>query len=295
MRRINLFVLAIVAAVIPASVTLSGTPQDPRPIAAPTCDRTTITADSYRLTTEAQARNVLRTSERWWEPYGLWQDARDVGDLNEASTELAERAQESDEQNLLAAGYLARQYVVMAVDAQKAERQWRRVIDNGGAIVWTGTLYEVDPRSFFLLAFDANGIRVYRFTQLAGEVHTHFGVPDYPTSDRVEFWRALGGCLPSGVDPEATIPWASVRALRATSWTLRFDLRDKVAIASDRRQQRTDDTLEVNLHPASGAVDFRFGMTPFGNVPLRADPAAYHMRVRQMLVTVFDGAKRIGS
>jgi hypothetical protein len=263
--------------------------QERSPTSAPaaTCDESSIDSESYKLTTEAQALNVMRPRDRWWEPYGIWKGPREIGDLNDASTRLAERARELDDRNLLAHGYLARQYVVMAIDAQKAETEWRRVIDGGGAVVWTASLYDVDPRSFFVLAFDAKGIRVYRFAQLAGELRTRFGVPEFPGPDRIEFWRALGGCVPQNTDADVTIPWSNVRELRVTAWTLRFELRDRVTITSDRRKQRTDDTIEVNLHPAVGEVDFRFGMTPWGARAVGADPAAYHQRVKQLLTTTF--------
>jgi hypothetical protein len=277
MRRISFFGVAIVAATVSGSVSLSSAPQDA------TCDQSAINPESYKLTTEAQSYNALRPRGRWWEPYGLWNDPGEIGNLNDASTRLAERAKELDERNLLAHGYLARQYVVMAVDANKAEEEWRRVIDGGGAITWTSTLFDVDPRSYFVLAFDKSGIRVFRFSQLAGELRTHFGVPDFPGPDRVEFWRAMGGCLPADLDPELQVPWTSVRELRPTAWTLRVELRDRVTIASDRRKQRTDDTLELNLHPYTGEVDFRFGMTPRGPRPVGADPGAYHVRVKQMV------------
>jgi hypothetical protein len=292
MRRIGLFSFVALAALASVSP-LAARQQSPKPPVDATCDEASIEADSYELTTTAQARNALRPREPWWEPYGLWKNPREIGDLNEASTRLAERAKELDERNLLAHGYLARQYVVMAVDATKAEGEWRRVIDGGGAIVWTATLYEVDPRSYFVLAFDPRGIRMFRFASLAGELRTHFGVPDFPDADRVDFWRALGGCLPVDAAPEAEIRWSGVRQLRATTWTLRFELKDKLTIRSDRGRRRTDDTLEVNLHPRTGEVDFRFGMTPFGRPPVGADPAAYHQRVKQMIVTMFDPEKRM--
>ena len=109
---------------------------------------------------------------------------------------LAERAKEIDDGNLLADGYLARQYVALAVDAQKAEDAWKQVLDHGGAIVWTATLDDVDARSFFVVAFDRRGIRLFRFGEMAGPLRTHFGVPDFPGPERTDFWRALGGCLP---------------------------------------------------------------------------------------------------
>jgi hypothetical protein len=50
-----------------------------------------------------------------------------------------------------------------------------------------------------------------------------------------------------------------------------------------------EDTIEVNLHPAVGEIDFRFGMTPWGARPVGADPAAYHQRVKQMLEGLENG------
>ncbi len=237
--------------------------------------------------------NVLRPRSPWWEPYGIWQEPREIGTLNQGAVRLAERAKELDERNLLAEGYLARQYVVMAVDADKAEASWQRVLDNGGAIVWTASLYEIDARSFFAVAFDRRGVRIFTFSQLAGELRTHFGVPDFPGSDRIEFWRALGGCLPANAVPEAEFTWADVRDLRVTKWMLRFELQNKVEITSDRGQRRADSSLEMALHGQTGAADFRFAMTPFPR-PVGADPAAYQVRVRQMLLKFFDPDGRLG-
>ena len=258
--------------------------------AGATCDADAIAPESYRLTTEAQALNVLRPREPWWEPYGLWRPPREIGDINQGALRLAERASEIDARNLLAHGYLARQRVVLAVDARKAEEAWTRVLDNGGAVVWTATLHELDPRSFFVLAFDRRGIRVYRFGALAGDVDMPFGLPRFPDADRVEFWRALGGCLPPGVAPEVEIPWSAVREVRPTRRALRFELADRVTIASDRGRRRSDDSLEVTLHGRSD-VDPRFVLGPFARAPWRGgggvDPEAYTFRVRQMLTTVF--------
>jgi hypothetical protein len=280
MLRVALFPLA--AAVLLVSV-VHGRSQPAVSGVSATCDESSIAGESYRLTTEAQAHNVLRPRDRWWEPYGIWNGPREIGHPNEASIRLAERAKELDESNLLAHGYLARQYVVMAIDAEKAKTEWSRVVAGGGAITWTASLYEVDPRSYFLFAFDRRGIRVFRFAQLAGELRTHFGVPDFPGPDRIEFWRALGGCLPANTSAEVEIPWSSVREIGVTPWTVRFDLRDRVKITSDRRRQRIDDTLEVNLHPGVGEIDFRLNMTPFGTRVVGAAPDAYHQRVKQML------------
>lgn len=286
MRRVVPLLAAVVCAGLFAS-TVSAI-QDPQPAPAPpaTCDAAAIDPDSYRLTTEAQALNVLRPREPWWEPYGLWKNPREIGDVNAASLRLAERAIELDDRNLLAHGYLARQRVVMAIDARKAEESWARVLDNGGAITWTATLPKVDPRAFFVLAFDRSGIRIFRFTQLAGEVPERFGFQEFPEPEQVDFWRALGGCLPAAAAPEAAIPWSQVREIRTSTRALRFELTSPAAIASDVRSPRRDDSIDVILHRRSG-VDPRFAMGPFGPRPYWGwggpDPEAYLLRVRQML------------
>jgi hypothetical protein len=260
-----------------------------------TCDPAGIDPDSYRLTTEAQALNVLRPREPWWEPYGVWKGPREIGTVNAGALRLAERARELDDRNLLAHGYLARQRVVEAVDAGQAEEAWTRVLDDGGAIVWTATLPEVDARAFFALAFDRQGIRIFRFAQLAGPLTVRFGFQEFPREDRVDFWRALGGCLPAGVAPEAELPWSAVREVRTTRRTLRFELSDRITIASDRGRRRTDATLDVLLH-GQNDVDARFVMTRFGPRaygPPPTDAGAYLLRVQQMLTKVFGVRSRI--
>lgn len=291
MRRVR--VLAVLTAIVTAFVAIPHA-QDPppAPIGSATCDPAQINPDSYRLTTEAQAWNIIRPREPWWEAYGIWKSPREVGDLNEGATRLAEEARRVDSRNLLAHSILARQYVVEAVDAQKAEAEWQTTIDNGASIVWTATLYDVDPRSFFIAAFDQKGIRLYRFGQLGSRLRTHFGVPEFPGPDEVGFWRTLGGCPPPDVPPQLEIPWTSVRAIEVTDWTLRFRLADKVTIESDRGSRRTLDKMNVNVHGQVGAFDFRFGMTPYGRRPIFARPNGvaathYEERVKQMLVKFF--------
>jgi hypothetical protein len=294
MRRISVFLLAAAGAAVLFTSPLSARQQSLTSRSG-TCDESAINVESYRLTTEAQALNVLRPREPWWEPYGIWKRPGEIGEINEASVRLAERAKELDDNNLLAHAHLARQYVVLAIDANKAEDEWRRVIESGGAIVWTASLYDVDPRSFFVIAFDGDGIRIFRFSPLAGELRTHFGVPEVPGTDRIEFWRALGGCIPADTPVEAEIPWSNVREIRVTPFSLRFELHDRVTVTSDRGRRRTDDTLEMNLHPHTALADFRLGMTPFGRgpfgppPPVSANPAAFHQRVKQ-LIRVLQGA-----
>jgi hypothetical protein len=259
-----------------------------------TCDVDAIAPRSYQLTTEAQALNLLRPRDPWWERFGI-DNPRELGNVNEGAVVLAERARELDNRNLLAHGYLARQYVVTATDAGKAEDAWRTVLDNGGAIVWTATLDRIDPRGYFVLAFDNRGIRIFRFIDLAGAVRTHFGVPDIPMPEREIFWRALGGCIPPGIPPAVEIPWSSVREIRPTTSSLRFKLGERITIESDNRRRRTDDEVEVRLHWRTGSVDPRVAMgwygPPFGPRSVEADPGTYHLRVLQMLETFFRGGR----
>lgn len=289
--RLALSSTALVIALAAASVPIRGaSAQEPPSTAVATCDASVIDPESYRLTTEAQALNMLRPREPWWEPYGIWKGPHEIGTVNQGALRLAERARELDDRNLLAHGYLARQMVVAAVEAQQAEGEWRRVLDNGGAVVWTATLPEIDLRSFFVLAFGPQALQVFRFTQIAGPVPTAFGFQDFPDPNREDFWRALGGCLPEGVSPEAEIPWSLVRDIRTSRRTLRFELHDAVTIRSDRGNRREDDVVEVMLHGQRDR-DPRFGMSPFRPWPgygePRVDPEAYLLRVRQMLQTFF--------
>jgi hypothetical protein len=298
MRRISALAVALIATAALFSLDLRAIQQLPAASGAATCDPALIKPDSYRLTTEAQAFNASRPREPWWEPYGIWKGPREIGDLNDGATTLAERAKELDDTNLLAHGQLARQYVVMAVDARKADDAWQRVLDSGGAVVWPATLYDVDPRSLFVFAFDRKSIRIFRLGQLAGELDTHFGVPELPGHEQVDFWRALGGCLPSNVAPEAEIAWSEITEIGGHSWALRFELARKVGVRSDRGHGRNDDVLEVALHGQPGFVDYRFAMTRFGPRPLFArpagpDPVLYQERVRHMLAKSFDPEGRI--
>ena len=297
MRRVVPFALSVAAAAALFSADVEAVRHSPSGQSA-TCESSRIKPDSYRLVTEAQALNVLRPREPWWEPFGVWKTQREIGDLNEGATALAERARELDDTNLLAHGQLARQYLVMAIDARKAEDAWTRVLDNGGAVAWTATLYEIDPRSLFVIAFDRKSMRIYRFRQLAGEVDEHFGVPEFPGPEQADFWRALGGCLPSNIAPAAEISWSDVEEIEATNWTLRFELAQKVSLTSDRGSRRNDESLEITLHVQPGAVDYRFAMTPYRPRPFffrRAgpDPLLFQERVRHTLVKFVDPAGRI--
>ena len=142
----------------------------------------------------------------------------DLDDPNSTATDIAEHARRLDDRNLMAHAQLARQYVIEGVDARHADEEWRRVLASGGAIAWTATLYDVDARSYFVVAFDCAGIRIYRMGQLAGPLQTRFGgVFELPGPERETFWKAVSGCLPAEVVPEASVSWTEVtRSRRGT-------------------------------------------------------------------------------
>lgn len=290
MRRVSFLILFVTVITALVSLDIEAVPQPSTPSPSATCDPAVIKPDSYRLTTEAQAFNILRPRDPWWEPYGVWKSPREIGDMNEGAMALAEKARELDDANLLAHGQLAREYLVRGIDARKAEDAWTRVLDGGGAVVWTATLHEVDPRSLFVVAFDRKSLRIFRLGELAGNLETHYGIPELPEPEQVDFWRALGGCLPPDATPEADIPWSDVTRISANNWMLRFELARKVSLRSDRGRGRDDDSLEVTLHGQSGPVDFRFAMGPY---PTSSDPALFQERVRQTLVKFVDPQRRI--
>ena len=68
MRRISAFALAIVAGAAVFSLDVQADQQQLIAAGAATCDQGRIDPASYRLTTEAQALNVLRPREPGWEP-----------------------------------------------------------------------------------------------------------------------------------------------------------------------------------------------------------------------------------
>ena len=266
--------------------------------ARPTCDAAAIDPDSYALTTRVQALVVTQDRSRWWERFSIAKAASDLQDLNTGSMFAAERAAELDPRNLLAHAVLARQYVVLGIDASRAEQEWRAVLDNGGAIVWTATLYDVDVKSYFLLAFDRQALRVYRFGDLANPIETRLGMPKFPGPERERLWRAWAGCIDVTARPEATIPWSDVDEVKAGNWVLYFKLARKVRIGSDNGKSANLNEIKVNLHGGTPSLDVRVVRDP--DDPWKTDfrtvgigPLAYQERVRRTLVKFVDPVGRI--
>ena len=263
-----------------------------------TCDAGQINPDSYWLTTAAQAAIVTEDRAAWWERFSVAKAANDLRDLNWGSLIAAERALEIDPTNLLAHAVLARQYVVLGIDADRAWQEWRAVLDNGGAVVWTASLYDVDVKSYFLFAFDRQALRVYRFGEVASPFQTHLGMPKFPGAERERLWRAWAGCVDPAAKPEATIPWTDVREIQAGNWVLYFKLMHKVAIASDNGKRSDLDQIKVNLHGGTPMLETRVNRDP--DDPWKIDvrttgigPLAYQERVRRTLVKFADPDGRI--
>jgi hypothetical protein len=264
-----------------------------------TCDPAQLRETSYRLTTEAQALNLTRPRTQWWDAFditlGPYRDA--LADINEASLAIAERALEIDSHNMLAHAQIARQLFVLGEDGDRARAEIARIFDAGGAIVWTATLYDVDAHDYFLMAFSATGIRVYRFGEAAGSFERHLGVPEFPGPEAIGLWRALGGCL-GGLRAEADVSWAEVYEIKAGNYVVYFKFSRPVRVSGDRGRTKTLDEFKVALHGAIGTVEHH--VTPDtrpGEPPsvrgIGIGPTAYQDRIRRTLVAIVDPAGRI--
>jgi hypothetical protein len=263
-----------------------------------TCDATLLDSDSYALTVQAQADIVTGQRSSWWDGFLVGKHAADLADLNASSKDAAEHALRLDRRNLLAHAILARQYVVVGEDGEMADRLWRAVLDHGGEVVWTATLYDVDARSYFIAAFGPGALRIFRYGELAGPFETSMGMPKFVGAERERFWRAWGGCIDPSATPEAVIPWADVHEIKAGNWVLYFKMTKPVTIRSDRGKRRTVREIKMNLHGATGTVEVlttrdvsdpsKVSVRPMGIGPL-----GYQQRVRHTLVKHVDPAGRI--
>ena len=265
---------------------------------AASCDPRSLDADSYALTTRGVAEVVLEERTSWWDGFSVGRHAAALDDLNSSATSVAEYALRLDDRNLLAHATLARQYVVVGEDADYADRAWRTVLDNGGAVVWTATLYDVDAKSYFVVAFDRVALRVYRYGELAGPFEKKMGMPTFVGADRERFWRALGGCIDPAAHPEAVVPWREVREIKGGNWVLWFKLDRRITIRSDNGKEKSVDEIKVNLHGATGTVDvyvspdYRDPWNP--NVrTIGMGPFDYNQRVRYTIAKHVDPAGRI--
>ena len=259
-----------------------------------TCERAEITPRSYRLTTRGVAIVATEGRTDWWRNGDPNRVQDDLEDLNLGVTSAAERALRVDPRNLMAHSLLARQ-ALLDLDAERAEAEWARVFDAGGAVAWTGTLYDVDARNYFLLVFDHRGIRIYRFEQLARHVERGFGgIIEFPSPDDERFWAATAGCVDNETVPDAEVAWSSVREIKAGNFVLWFKLTRPVTVTSDRNGKRkTLNEIKVNLHGAAPSWEV---YKPVGDdsPALRSrGPAGFQDLVRRTLVKFVDPERRI--
>ena len=265
-----------------------------------TCDRDAIDPGSYAMATIGQAHTLLEDRTGFWDRFRINSQIGALRDLNLDAQELAERAVRADPRNMMAHSLLARQYTIgwwqrPAIDA------WRRVIDSNGVIVWTATLYDVDYKSYFVMSFGRNAVRIYRRGQFTGPVATSLGYAKFPEAAEIAFYEATAGCPDRSVTPVATIPWSNARELRSGNWVLWFKLARPVAIVSDRGKKKSLSEIKVNLHGATGEVtilaernpDFEPGWgsdsEPWKNVlGIGLGPWDYNLRLRDMILQFAD-------
>ena len=223
------------------------------PRVALTCDRNAIDPDSYAMATIGQAHTLLEDRTSFWDRFRINSQISTLHHLNLDAQELAERALRADPRNMMAHSILARQYTILgwqrpAIDA------WGRVIENNGVIVWTATLYDVDYKSYFVMSFGRDALRIYRMGQFTGQIARSLGYAKFPEATDIAFYEATAGCPDRSVIPVATIPWSDVRELRSGNWVLWFKLARPVAIVSDRDKKKSLREIKVNLHGATGEV-----------------------------------------
>lgn len=258
------------------------------------CDPKHIDPRSWSLVTRGQAMNVLRPRHDWWDSFDLGRYADDLDDLNLSATRLAQRALEIDPGNAAAWGQLARLFLIEE-DPERAEGAWARAAAAGIPVVWTGTLYDVDARTYHVLAFDRAGIRIYRLDQLGGPVARGFyGIPQFPSADNERFWAGLAGCFDEASGPESTVPWADVREIKAGNYVLWFKLTRPIRVSSDRTgKTKTLDQIKVALHGRTGELEV---YKPVGedHLAMRGrGPASYQDLVRRTMVKFVDPERRI--
>ncbi len=269
-----------------------------------TCDRGQLNRESYRLTTDAQALNVTRPRTNWWDGFdaSLRTHQHALGDLNDAALTIAERALDLDPANQLAHSQLARQLVILGEQGDRARAEIATLFANGGALAWTATLYDVDARAFFVMAFDRAGIRVFRFGEAAPNFTKRLGVPEFPGPEAHTLWRAWGGCFDT-LSGEAFVPWSDVREIAAGNYVIWFRFNTPVTVTSDNRKKKSLKEFKVALHGAMGTVDYR--LTPGSGdgdrwyedtrtfTGVGRGPASYQDRIRLMLVAEVDPTGRI--
>ena len=270
-----------------------------------TCDRSAIDQQSYELATIGQARALLADRSDFWDAFRINHHILTLRELNLDAQELAERARARDPRNMLAHSILARQYTVLGWDAPAIDA-WQRVMDDGGVVVWTATLYDVDYKSHFLMSFGRDAVRIYRMGQFTGSIDRKLGYAKFPAPTEVAFYEAAAGCPSSSTTPVATIPWSDVRELRSGNWVLWFKLAAPVTLVSDRDSKKTLREIKVNLHGETGEVRILAERNPRYDGPWGEDaepyknvrgiglgPWEYNRRLRDMILRFAEPAGHI--
>ena len=270
-----------------------------------TCDRDVIDPESYYLTTTAQAMSLLSPRYSSWDAFEINRHVGALHDLNLDARELAERARERDPRNLMAHSILARQYTILNW-RRAADEAWQTVLNSGGAIAWTATLYDVDYKSYFLMAFGRDALRIYRMGQFTGPIKRHLGMAEFPQPNETRFYEAAAGCPDAATPPVATVPWADVKEIKAGNWVLWFKLARPATVISDRNKRKSLRDIKVNLHGETGHVEFLAEPNPDYDprwddaserwINLRGiglGPYDYNHRVRDTIVRFVDPARRI--
>lgn len=181
----------------------------------------------------------------------------------------------------------AREFIVSGVHAAHAYEAWESTLASGGAVAWTATLYDIDAQAMFLMAFDRDGIRIYRrgvFNDAA-------------------FERAWGGCFDEAPPPDLQIPWRDVREIKSGNWVHYFKLTHHVTLTSDRGKTHTVDEIKVNLHGGAGTYEVHVTKDALEPYAWWKDdvrwfgmgPLAYNERVRWTLIRFFDPERRIAT
>lgn len=261
-----------------------------------TCDRRAIDQQSYDMATIGQARALLADRSDFWDAFRINQHIASLRDLNLDVQALAERALARDPRNMMAQSILARQYTVLGWD-RAAIDAWTRVANSNGVVVWTATLYDVDYKSYFLMSFGRDAVRIYRMGQFTSSIDRRLGYAKFPEAAEIAFYEATAGCPDPSAAPLATIPWTSVKELRSGNWVLWFKLTRPVTIVSDRDKRKTLSEIKVNLHGESGEVHILAERNPnydprwddendaFRNVRgIGLGPWEYNRRMRDMIL-----------
>ena len=223
------------------------------PEVALTCDRRVIDSESYEMATIGQARTLLTDRTDFWDAFRINKHISTLRYLNLDVQDLAERALERDPRNMMAQSILARQYAILGWEREAVDA-WTRVVENGGVVVWTATLYDVDYKSFFLMSFGRDAVRIYQMGQFTGPIERKLGYAKFPSATEVAFYEASAGCPNTAVAPVATIPWSNVKELRSGNWVLWFKLTKPATVVSDRGNRKTLGEIKANLHGETGEV-----------------------------------------